>query len=436
MRFLTFKGGIHPPYSKKMTENLAIEDFTSPEYVQIPMQQHIGAPCQAVVKKGDEVKMGQLIGEPQGFVSASIHSSVSGIVKEVKEQYTAYGLVPCITIENDGRDEVHESVKAENYKDMSSKAIVEKIKQAGIVGMGGAGFPTHVKLSPPENKPIDTVILNGAECEPYLTCDHRMMLENPGDIVEGLQILMKAVNAQQGIIGIETNTPDAIESIEKAVKGTDIKLVVLETKYPQGAEKQLIDACVKREVPSGGLPMDVGVVVNNVSTAATICRVFKEGMPLVERVCTVTGSAIKNPKNIRFRVGTPIKQLIEWAGGFKENPGKIILGGPMMGVAQTTDEIPSMKNTSGVLVFNEKDARIPRSTACIRCGRCIHVCPTRLMPVDISAFALLHKYDQAEELNAMDCIECGSCAFICPSKRPLLESIRVSKKQIIAKRKK
>ncbi|MGX8794603.1 electron transport complex subunit RsxC [Fusibacter sp. JL298sf-3] len=437
MGLLTFNGGIHPPHAKKYTEHLAIENYLNPQVVEIPLRQHIGAPCEPIVKKGDAVKVGQRIGSSESYVSAHVHSSVSGVVKDVRRQFTAYGNDICVIIENDGEETPHESVVPKpDYKTLSGQAIVDIIKEAGIIGMGGAGFPTHVKLSPPKEKPIDTIVLNGAECEPYLTCDHRLMLEDSASIVHGLQILMHALAVKKAFIGIENNKPDALEKMTSAAKGTGIEVVALKTKYPQGAEKQLIYACTKKEVPSGGLPMDVGVVVNNVATAAAISTMFKTGMPLVERVCTVTGGAIASPKNIRFKVGTVISELIQFAGGYKTTPGKIIFGGPMMGVAQISDQLPAMKNTSGILVFDAEEAKIPEPQLCIKCGKCVSVCPANLLPIQISAYAISHHYDKAESLNALDCIECGSCAFICPAKRPLLESIRVAKREILARRRK
>ena len=437
MGLLTFKGGIHPPHSKKSTENLPIVDFLGPKVVEIPLRQHIGAPCEPTVAKGDLVKVGQLIGAAGGFVSANVHSSVSGTVLDVRKQNTAYGFDTCVVIENDEMYELAESVKPKpDFKTLTGKEVVDIIKEAGIVGMGGAGFPTHVKLSPPPEKTIDTIILNGAECEPYLTCDHRLMLEEPKMIIKGLQILMHALGVKNGVIGIESNKPDAIAKMSEAAQNTEIRVVGLKTKYPQGAEKQLIVACTNRAIPSGGLPMDIGVVVNNVATAATIGKLFETGLPLIERVCTVTGKGIKSPKNIRFRVGTPLKALIDFCDGYNGVPGKILLGGPMMGVAQFSDELPAMKNTSGILVFSQEDAKLPEPTACIRCGKCVTTCPVNLEPIQISAYALLHDYDKAAKYNALDCIECGSCSFICPAKRPLLQTIRVAKREILARKRK
>lgn len=437
MGLLTFKGGIHPPHEKESTEHLKVEDFFNPEIVEIPLRQHIGAPCEPVVQKGDVVKMGQLIGKASSYVSANVHSSVSGTVLDVKKQDTAYGFDVCVIIQNDFEDTRHESVVPPRpYRELSGKDIIDIIKEAGIVGMGGAGFPTHVKLSPPPEKVIDTVILNGAECEPYLTCDHRLMLESASKIINGLEIIMHALGVKNGYIGIENNKPDAIETMTLAAKNTPIKVVPLRTKYPQGAEKQLIYACTQREIPSGGLPMDIGVVVNNVSTAAAISEIFETGMPLVQRICTVTGKGIKSPKNVRFKVGTPLNKLIEFCGGYATAPGKLLLGGPMMGVAQMSDTIPSMKNTSGVLVFSSQEAALPEASACIKCGKCVDICPAFLQPIQISAYAILHNYDKASAFNALDCIECGSCSFICPAKRPLLQSIRVAKREIISRRRK
>lgn len=438
MKFLSFKGGIHPPHFKKLTEKLSIEDAPEPKRVIIPMQQHIGAPCEPIVKAGDKVFVGQKIGETKAFVSAPIHSSVSGVVKQIAIMTTAGGDVQCIVIESDGLNSVHENVIPKgDINNLTGKEILSIIKEAGIVGLGGATFPTHVKLSPPPEKKIDTIILNGAECEPFLTADHRLMLENPDKIVYGLRAMMKVVNVHTAYIGIENNKPDAIEIMKNIVKNElNIHVVGLVTKYPQGAEKQLIYACTKREVPSGGLPMDIGVIVNNVGTASAIADAIQTGMPLIQRITTVTGKGIKTPKNLSIKVGTSIREIIEYCGGYNENPGKIILGGPMMGLAQYTDELPVTKGTSGILVMTQDDARLPEPEPCIRCGKCIEVCPINLQPLFLSAYSLQNMHETAEKYNALDCIECGSCSYICPSKRPLLQSIRVSKREIIAKKRK
>ena len=439
IRTLTFKGGTHPPHSKKATEKLAIERANEPKIVVIPMQQHIGAPCEPIVQIGDEVKVGQKIGEAKGFVSAPVHSSVSGKVLAVEPRLYSGGMaVPCIIIESDMKNTISDEVAAKGaLSGLTSEDIKNIIKEAGIVGMGGATFPTHVKLAPPPDKKVDTVILNGAECEPYLTADHRLMLEYPEDVVFGLQALMKALGVKKGYIGIETNKPDAIEKVFEAAKGIeDIEVVALKTKYPQGAEKQLIHACTKREVPSGRLPADAGVVVNNVGTAAAVAKAIKTGMPLIERIVTITGDGVSNPKNLIVKIGTSFREIIEQCGGFKGKVGKVIAGGPMMGITQFSLDIPAIKGTSGILVLSEEEARLPEPSNCIRCGKCVEACPINLMPVNISTCSLANKHEQAEALNAMDCIECGSCSFVCPAKRPLVDSIRVSKREILARRKK
>lgn len=438
MGLLSFIGGIHPPHEKKYSENKAIVKAVEPKVVIIPLRQHIGAPCDPIVQKGDSVKVGQVIGQPASFVSAYIHSSVSGIVKEVALKEVSGGKDMCVVIESDGKNELHESVKPKGrIEDLEASEILKIIKEAGIVGMGGAGFPTHVKLSPPPEKKIDVVILNGAECEPYLTADHRLMLENPDDVVYGLRAIMKVLDVKSGFIGIEDNKPEAIKIMESAAKNyPEISVVGLHTKYPQGAEKQLIYACTKREVPSGGLPMEAGAVVNNVATAAAVANVLKTGMPLIERICTVTGGSITEPKNVLIKIGTNIKEIIDQCGGYKGEPGKLILGGPMMGMASSTDDIPSTKTTSGILVFTKEEARIPKSGPCIKCGKCVSICPAFLEPLFISAYSLKDDFKMSEKYRALDCIECGSCSFVCPSKRPLLQSIRVAKREIIANKRK
>ncbi|AKL95081.1 electron transport complex RnfABCDGE type C subunit [Clostridium aceticum] len=437
MKALTFRGGIHPPEAKESTEHLKIEKAVDPETVIIPMQQHIGAPCEPTVKVGDTVKVGQKVGEAQGFVSSPVHASVSGTVKAIMDMPIVTGNEAlAVIIESDGKNEIDPSVEPKgDIAGLQPKEIINIIKEAGIVGMGGATFPTHVKLSPPPDKKVDTIILNGAECEPYLTADHRIMLETPDDIVYGLKAMMKAVGVKKGYIGIENNKPDAIEVMLKAISNeSDIKVVALQTKYPQGGEKQLIYAVTNKEVPSGGLPMDVGVIVSNVGTAAQIAKSIKTGMPLIERVTTVTGKAIKKPRNLMVKIGTPIKELIDQCGGYATTPGKLILGGPMMGIAQHTDEVSAVKGTSGVLVFDKEGANLPNPINCIRCGRCVEICPANLQPVYISENSLSNRMEQAEKYRALDCIECGSCSYVCPSRRPLLPSIRVAKNQIIAKK--
>ena len=438
MELRTFIGGIHPPHSKKSTELKPVEKAAEPKVVMIPISQHIGAPCQPIVEVGAKVKVGQKIADTEAFVSAPIHSSVSGEVKGIKEMLTPTGQCKCIVIESDGANEIDESVKPKgDIENLTKEELLKIIREAGITGMGGASFPTHVKLSPPPDKPIDTVILNGAECEPYLTADHRLMLENPEEIVFGLQAMMKTVNVTKGLIGIEDNKKDAIKSMKDAVANVaGIEIVSLAAKYPQGAEKQLIYACTNRVVPSGTLPMEVKVVVSNVATAAAVSTAIKTGMPLVERIATITGGGVAEPKNLLIKVGTPFNEIIEQCGGYTGEIGKLIMGGPMMGLAQFTDEIPSIKGTSGILVLTKKEAKLPAASNCIRCGRCVTTCPMGLLPLTLNALTEKMMYEEADEFKAMDCIECGTCSFVCPSKRPLLQSIRLAKSEVGALRRK
>lgn len=434
---LTFKGGIHPPYFKEFTQAIPLEKAKEPAVVHIPIQQHIGAPCQPLVKAGDKVKVGQKIADSKAFVSSPIHSSIAGTVKNIVQYPTPMGSkVLTIVIEADGSNEIHESVRSKGDIDsLAGKEIIEIIKEAGITGMGGAAFPTYVKLSPPPDKKLDTVILNGAECESYLTSDHRLMVEHPEKVIYGLKAIMKALGVNKGIIGIEDNKPDAIKSIkELADRERNIELRVLETKYPQGGEKRLIDAITGRKVPPGGLPMDVGIVVNNVGTAAAITNAIETGMPLIERVVTVTGRGVVNPKNLVVKIGTTYKEIIDQCGGYAGDPGKIISGGPMMGFAQYTDEVPVIKGTSGVLVLSQKDAYFEEEQPCIKCARCVDVCPVRLLPIKIANYSQKSMWDEAEEYSALYCIECGSCSFICPAKRPLVQRIRLAKDEILAKK--
>ncbi|WP_353096659.1 electron transport complex subunit RsxC [Tissierella praeacuta] len=436
---LTFKGGVHVPHSKELTEKEVLEHAKEPTIVYIPLHQHTGAPCEPIVNVGDRVKVGQKIGESKAFVSAYVHSSVAGTVKSITSITTPTGIKStCVVIESDGTNEVDETNKPKGELDkLSSKEIIEIIKDAGITGMGGAGFPTHVKLSPPPEKKIDTVVINGAECEPFLTSDHRLMLEMPEKIIFGLKAIMKALNVEKGFIGIEDNKMDAVDALKSVIKnGDNIEIVTLKAKYPQGDEKRLINAATGRQVPSGGLPMDVGCVVNNVSTAKAIAEAILEGKPLYERVVTVTGNGVKKPKNLIVKIGTPFQEVIEQAGGFNGVPGKVIMGGPMMGLSQFSTEVPVIKGSGGILVLTEKEAEVPKASPCIKCGKCIEACPVHLQPLFISAYALKKDFEGAEKYGALDCVECGSCSFICPAKRPLVESIRFAKREVLSKRKK
>lgn len=435
----TFSGGVHVPENKQLTENKPIEVSKEPSIVYISLHQHIGAPCEPIVSVGDRIKVGQRVGQSEAFVSAPVHSSVSGIVKGIIEMDTPTGMrAKTLVIESDGTGELDENIKPKgNIEVLSAQEILKIIKEAGLTGMGGAAFPTHVKLSPPPDKKIDTVIINGAECEPFLTSDHRVMLESPEKVIFGLKAMMKVLGVEEGYIGVENNKMDAIKSLRDALsKDGNIKIVVVNTKYPQGDEKRLIDSITGRKVPSGGLPMDVGCVVNNAGTAKAIAEAILEGKPLYERVVTITGNGIVNPKNLLVKIGTPFKEVIEQCGGFNGRPGKILMGGPMMGLSQYSIDVPIIKGSSGVLVLTEEEAKPKKITACIRCGKCLEVCPVHLQPLYISAHALRDNFESAERYGALDCVECGSCSYICPANRPLAESIRFSKREILSKRKK
>lgn len=397
------------------------------------------------------VKKGQKIGEAKGFVSVPVHASISGKVTAVANfPHPAGKSLPAIQIESDGLDEWSESVRENlNYKNLSPEEIKSMIQNAGIVGMGGAAFPTHVKLSPPANKKISTLIINGAECEPYLTADHRLMLEEPEKVLEGATIVARALSIRDVYIGIEDNKPDAIKIMADAAKnppnpplpkggegGISIKVVSLSVMYPQGGEKQLINAVTGKEVPSGGLPMDVGVVVQNVATVAAIYDAVRFGRPLIERIVTVTGAGVKEPGNFRVRIGTSSLKLIEAAGGLRGEIGKVVSGGPMMGMTQYTLDVPVIKGMSGLLFFPQSEVKSYTPEACVRCGRCVAVCPMGLLPNMLGIYAELDRFEDAEKIGLMDCMECGSCAYVCPSKRPLVHLIKYAKADVMAKRKK
>jgi electron transport complex protein RnfC len=435
----SFAGGVHPYEGKHFTEKKKIEILPNPQKVFVPLQQHIGTPTKPLVNKGDEVRTGQKIGEMQGFVSSPVHSPFSGKVKNISEiDHPVSGRGQAIVIEID--DAVSESdalTYQENYFDLTVDEMKTRIKEAGITGLGGATFPTHVKLSPPPDKKIDTVILNGAECEPYLTADHRLMLEHPEEIVRGLQIIMKILDVTHGIIGIENNKMDAFEILKKIIKGdAQIDIILFPVKYPQGAEKQLIKAALKREVPSGGLPMAVGVVVHNVGTAKAVYEAVAFEKPLTHRVVTVTGSGVKESKNVLVPIGTIFQDVIDFCGGLTQEAVKIIMGGPMMGLAQSTTKVPVIKGTSGILIFEEKYAHIPQQEPCINCGRCVEVCPMGLLPTSLQLLVEHEKFIESDRLNVMDCMECGSCSYICPSNRYLLHAIRFGKKKVLELHKK
>jgi electron transport complex protein RnfC len=401
----TFKGGIHPPDKKELSADKPIVESKPPERVVIPLSQHIGAPCKPVVTIGQDVKKGEMIGEAGGFVSASVHLSVSGKVIAIGEFLNAMGrMVTSIVIENDGKEEWTTLKDSPDYMSLSADRIKEKIRAAGIVGMGGAAFPTVVKLSPPKEKPIDTVILNGSECEPYLTGDYRLMLEKPEEIIDGLKILMKALGVSKGFVGIEDNKPNAVKAMKAtAERQGNIKVCALQTKYPEGAEKMLIKVLTDREVPAGGLPMDVRVVVQNVGKAFSVYEAVRYGKPLIERVVTVTGKGINEPKNLKVRIGTLVSHLIKECGGLKDESLKIIAGGPMMGFAISSLDVPVTKGTSGIIVMTEGEiVHAGDFEPCIRCGRCIDVCPMGLMPSMLGTYAEKGFYEGAKEYNLFD----------------------------------
>lgn len=435
MELLTFKNGVHPPHGKHYSENKAIEEYLPKGDVVIPMSQHIGAPAEPIVKKGDRVLVGQKIGEAKGFISANIHASVSGTVKNVAPVKLFNGVkAMAVIIENDGQYEEIQTEKRD-YTKLSKEEIINIIKEAGIVGMGGATFPTNVKLAPPPDKKIDYIVVNAAECEPYLTCDHRMMLEHTNEIVQGLKVILKIFPNAKAFIGIEDNKMNAIKAMQEAVKNeSNIEVKAVKTKYPQGAEKQLIYALTKREVPSGALPADAGCVVQNVDTVYEIYNAVINGKALTSRVVTVTGDAIKEPKNIRFKIGTSVRELVEAAGGFKEEPMKVISGGPMMGIAMYSLDVPATKGTSGVLCLTKEVAEIEEESNCINCGKCVQVCPMDLMPTKIATAAAIKNNDMFNQYNGRDCIECGCCSFICPARRHLLQRIRSGKKAATKKK--
>ncbi|MGN1318629.1 MAG: electron transport complex subunit RsxC [Lachnospirales bacterium] len=441
MSLHTFKRGIHPPDGKAYSNTKPIEIIMPKEgaLMVFPLSQHIGAPAEAIVKKGDRVLVGQKIAEANAFVCSPIHSSVSGTVKDIKPMLAPSGMmIPSIIIENDGLMEEDPNMgKDTDWQSFSKEKILEKVKNAGIVGLGGAGFPTHVKLNPPPTDKIDTIIVNAAECEPYLTTDHRIMLEKTDRLVLGLSIMLKLHESAKGYIAIEANKPDAIEKVGKACESyPDISVLVLKTKYPQGSEKQLIYAVTGREVDSGKLPASAGCIVDNVDTVLAIERAVVEDKPLMRRIVTFTGDAVKNPGNYQVRIGMNINEFIEAVGGFKEEPGKIIAGGPMMGPAMFNTDAPFVKTSSALLCLTRESATLPPEENCIRCGKCVSACPMGLMPLVLAQNARAREFEAFEAHDGLDCIECGSCSYVCPSKRHLAQSLRVFKREVMASKRK
>lgn len=439
MKLGTFKGGIHPNDGKEISKNIPIRGILPKGNLVYPMSQHIGAPAKPIVAVGDKVLAGQKIGEATGFISANIISSVSGIVKAIEPRLTVSGNKSMsIIIENDNEYKNVEGVgKKRDYTKLSKEEIRNYVKEAGIVGLGGAGFPNHVKLTPKEDNAIDYVIVNAVECEPYLTSDYRVMLEMPEKIIGGLKVILSLFSKAKGIIAIEDNKPEAINVIRKAIEGEkNISVSILKTKYPQGSERKLIFATTGRKINSSMLPSDVGCVVDNVDTVVAIYMAVCESTPLMRKIITVTGDAINNPRNFEVKIGTNYSELVEEAGGFKERPEKIISGGPMMGTAIFSLDIPVTKTSSALLAFTKDEVAENEPTACIRCGRCLEVCPSSLIPQKIIENTEGLDNESFIALNGMECYECGSCTYICPAKRRLTQAFKQSRKSVLDSRKK
>lgn len=440
MGLFTFKGGIHPYDGKDISMNKAICDYLPKGDGVYPLSQHIGAPAVPIVKKGDRVLVGQKIAEAGGFVSADIHSGMSGVVKTIEPRMTVGGTkVNSIIVENDGLfEEADFTQNIRPLDQMYREDVKDAIKEAGIVGMGGAGFPTHVKLSPKNEDDIDTIIVNGAECEPYLTSDYRRMLEVPEKIVTGLQIVINLFDNAKGIIAVEDNKPEAVKILSKMTESIpNITVNAVKTKYPQGAERQLIKANTGREINSSMLPADVGCIVHNIDTIVAIYNAIIEGRPLFERIVTVTGDAVMDTANFRVRLGTNMRELIDAVGGFNiEDPGKIISGGPMMGKALFSLDVPVVKGSSALLCFREDIVSEVEPSNCIRCGRCVEVCPGRVMPNKLANLAVHGQIEEFVKCDGMECCECGCCSYVCPAKRHLTQIIAGTRKQVLANRKK
>ena len=426
------KGGIHPPEVKISAEK-PLERIPLPANIKVPIAQHIGVPAKPVVERGEVVKTGQVIAKTAGFVSTNIHAPASGKIAKISEEMDVSGyrrttIMIRVNKEEEWAEGIDTTDELRSEISLTREQILEKILEGGIVGMGGATFPSHVKLNVPRGKKADVLIINGVECEPYLTSDHQLMLEKSEELMVGARILMKALDVKKAIIGIENNKKDAIDKLSLlAEKYNDISVVALKVQYPQGGEKQLIKALINREVPSGKLPIDVGTVVHNVGTTYAVYEAVQKNKPLIERVITVTGKSVKNPGNFIARIGTPVSALIDAAGGLPEDTGKVLSGGPMMGKALNDLGIPVTKGTSGILILPEKESGRAKSKVCIRCSKCISVCPMGLEPFYLMTTVQRGMYDEAEQNRILDCIECGSCAYICPSNRELLDYIRLGK---------
>ena len=431
----TFRlGGVHPQ-DNKLSATVPLAQLPLPKQVTIPIVQHIGAPAKVVVQRGDTVKVGQVIAQHEGFISSNIHASCSGRIGIIEEVMDSTGFKHlAVNIRVKGDDWLETIDRTDTLVEeisLSRDEIVARVMDAGVVGMGGAGFPSHAKIKVPEGKTIDTLIINGVECEPYLTADHRLMLEKPREIIVGIRILMKALGVSRAIIGIEDNKHDAIELFDEWLRGDkQIEVQPLEVQYPQGGEKQLIQAVLDREVPSGGLPADVGVIVHNVGTTFAIYEAVQKNKPLVERVITVTGKDVKQPSNLWVRIGTPVIELITAAGGLPESTGKVVSGGPMMGKAIADLEVPVAKGTSGILMIAQAETKRAEEYNCVHCGKCIEACPMGLEPYRLLLLSKAGQSEKSKRENVLDCIECGSCSFVCPSNRPILDYIRLSKTKV------
>ncbi|MDE5782211.1 MAG: electron transport complex subunit RsxC [Lachnospiraceae bacterium] len=438
MSILTFKGGVHPYDGKELSKDEPIVEYNPQGEIAIAVSQHIGAPATPIVNVGDNVKVGQKIAEAAGFISANVHSSVSGTVKAIEPRFMANGTkVNCIIIENDNNYEEVDYKKPKPLSELSKSEIRDLVKEAGVVGMGGACFPTNVKLSPKNEDEIDFVIVNGAECEPYLTSDYRRMIEHPEILIEGLKVSLSLFPNAKGIIGIEDNKPEAIKKLKELVKDEPrIEVKPLYTKYPQGAERMLIYAVTGRKINSSMLPADAGCVVDNVDTMFAIYEAVTNGKPLISRVITVTGDAITNPKNFLVRIGTNQNELIEAAGGFKSQPEKVISGGPMMGIAMSSLDVPVLKGSSALLCMQHDEVSAAAEGNCINCGRCADVCPGHILPSRLAKLASRGDMEGFEKMNGLECCECGCCSFICPAKRNLTQAIKSMRKEVLASKKK
>lgn len=429
----TFKNGVHPSDQKKATMKKPIRIILPEKGSEVvyPMQQHLGAPAKPVVASGDRVLLGQRIAEMGGRVSSPIHASVSGVVSAIEPRLTPTGLVSqSVIIENDGLMLEDKSLATrEDWRSLSREEIIDIVRDAGVVGLGGAGFPTHIKMSPPDYTKIDCFIVNAAECEPYLTSDYRVLIEETDRLLEGVEVMLGVFPNAEAVIAIETNKMEAVNRLSALVKRNPrVDVVPLYTKYPQGAEKQLINAVTGRVVPKGGLPADVGVVVNNADTVIAVHRSVVRGRPLMRRIVTVSGGAVMNKGNYKVRIGMPISGLIEATGGFREEPAKVLCGGPMMGFAMYDLDAPIIKTSSAIVALTEREARLPEQSGCIRCGKCVEHCPMGLMPLELNKFAIAADYGKFEEYDGSSCIECGCCTYICPAKRHLAQSIKTAKR--------